>query len=418
MQHTKDGNIIGLDVTWQFPVAEWSPRERVEIDGLRAVLDEGNRALEWDGGVTDAGDPWIVAIDSFSGDMVVHLARIGRSYVALDGDLQPLASGHSLRAVLGSYLEQQRDVLSLAELARGQRIAPIVPLMPTTHEGIPFTDWTIDEPATNPADPGRLAEEFLHHSAYVPQGEALPATPAEQPAMRRDAPDRIDAAIGEVIDETPTLPAARPAQDSPAPTPSPARAEDNEATSVQMADAGQHPEAVAIRAVELSATTAESQPKSPEAQPDVEDAPLSAEPVPAEPLDPPTPAEPTNVIWVRFRPDEGDFSLSSTVEGTWPLGSFEIVEIAVAPDGSDGVPSAPSDALSPALDGLADQVLTFLTDQFDFDRSGDLEVVFVPFDPLVQAPWPPLQEVEIAGTLVVETEFGPLDLPDDAFLFA
>ncbi len=59
---------------------DWTDAEIAEIDRLRAVCE---RAREWDFECdhSDAGDPWCIIYDRDRNRIVLHIARIERSYV-------------------------------------------------------------------------------------------------------------------------------------------------------------------------------------------------------------------------------------------------------------------------------------------------------------------------------------------------
>ncbi|MEM6357431.1 MAG: hypothetical protein AAF844_17355, partial [Pseudomonadota bacterium] len=157
MSETRERNVIGIDVAWQVPVAQWTPREQTELVVLQKALSQLAPRIEWEGGATDAGDPWIVASDPRTDEVVLHIARIGRSYAAVDETLTTVASGHSLRSVIETCLQHWRPSLGSAEMSRPMRMAQ-GPLAAPNPEGAPATDFEEGAgPAmaeTTPAGPG------------------------------------------------------------------------------------------------------------------------------------------------------------------------------------------------------------------------------------------------------------------------
>jgi hypothetical protein len=84
---------------------DWTARERRRIGRLR-TLCAANQGWDLGYGCADAGDPWCIVHDR-EGDVVVHIARIGRRYVVAWAQGQQLARFASLKAavdlVLGLY---------------------------------------------------------------------------------------------------------------------------------------------------------------------------------------------------------------------------------------------------------------------------------------------------------------------------
>ncbi len=96
-------NVIGFEPAEPRPVGAWSEAERCQIDRLKRAIDETAR-VDWAEGASECGDPWIVALQPGSGELALHIARIGRDYVVLDGGLASLATGPSLRRVIEACL--------------------------------------------------------------------------------------------------------------------------------------------------------------------------------------------------------------------------------------------------------------------------------------------------------------------------
>lgn len=66
-----------------FPVAcvNWTNGEMLELDRLRAAYQSPQYEIECNS--TEDGDPWCVVSDSTLDRVIVHIARIGRTYVVI-----------------------------------------------------------------------------------------------------------------------------------------------------------------------------------------------------------------------------------------------------------------------------------------------------------------------------------------------
>lgn len=225
--------IIGFDPTEIRPLAGWSVRERAELDQMRIALGPVLPVLEWSEGVTDAGEPWLVAVDAATDELAVHLARIGRDYVVLDGRLTPVASGRSLKTVIDSCAEFCRGAaVGLGEVWRPARSGPAPHLQGQGPEGMPLAPGTADPEdraltgtAARPEE--RSGETGAGAAPNDPwrQADAASGARAADPAPAEATPDQLapPPAAGDIADRPAALdPTARPTAPTPAGPPAPA----------------------------------------------------------------------------------------------------------------------------------------------------------------------------------------------------
>ncbi len=88
---------------------QWSGWERDELSRLKAASAGVLENQIWEDGVTDNGDPWIVAVDEESLELSLHVARLSGAYVAVSGDLLPVASSANLKSVVNECLTYIRS---------------------------------------------------------------------------------------------------------------------------------------------------------------------------------------------------------------------------------------------------------------------------------------------------------------------
>lgn len=82
----------------------WSGWERDELSRLKAASASVLDNQIWEDGVTDNGDPWMVAVDEDSLELSLHVARLSGAYVAVSGDLLPVSSSANLKSVVNDCL--------------------------------------------------------------------------------------------------------------------------------------------------------------------------------------------------------------------------------------------------------------------------------------------------------------------------
>lgn len=88
---------------------QWSGWERDELSRLKEASASVLENQIWEDGVTDNGDPWIVAIDEDSLELSLHVARLSGAYIAVSGDLLPVANSTNLKSVVNDCLTYIRS---------------------------------------------------------------------------------------------------------------------------------------------------------------------------------------------------------------------------------------------------------------------------------------------------------------------
>lgn len=98
---------------------EWSAWEQDELLRLKAASAAVLENQVWEDGVTDKGDPWIIAIDEDSFELSLHVARLSGEYIAVSGDLLPVSSGANLKSVVNECLTHIRSTRQETHLGDG-----------------------------------------------------------------------------------------------------------------------------------------------------------------------------------------------------------------------------------------------------------------------------------------------------------
>ncbi|MEM8596104.1 MAG: hypothetical protein AAGF76_06515 [Pseudomonadota bacterium] len=402
MTKQKEGEVIGLDVAWLVPVAGWTARERSALEALQTSLDVPGRQLEWSSGTTDCGDPWIVAIDVETEETALHVARIGRTYVALDGSFSAVATGHGMRHVLEACVHAVRPASLQSDGDRSARQQGMK-LLPPTLDGAPLTD--LSEIADLPSAMPRVAAEPIPGEGVFEFREARNAAPREAAALdeAQSAWHRSEAGEPVTTPEDEGIRAREPAQATAEETP-------HQALNLHALQGRDDP------TPEPDPTEPVSLPTPPllevASRDDVEPAPDAASPLPPTPTSTPADYTPSDtVIHVRFgkRPDQGsDTDPSPFDQGI--SGATAITEDG-ASDGFLVVPGldAPGDQTlylelaGASAESFANVLKDAVADQFDFSISPAAEVIVIDidFDPLSHFP---------AGSDMVD--FSPLEALD------
>ncbi|MEO0993347.1 MAG: hypothetical protein AAFX62_06015 [Pseudomonadota bacterium] len=214
------GKIIGFEPTESLPRFGWSVRERAELEQMRLALGPVVPAFDWDEGTTDTGDPWMVAIDTNSDELALHLARIGREYVVLDGKLAPLANSRSLKVAIESCADYCRSGIIALEAVRPSRVLPPATTVQGQGQGLEGTPYTQDAPDQVSGDetrPSEMPADALVRDAAPAerqgavatgqdtswgsaQPDAMPADPARE-AEAEDAAQPTEASAGASVPE-------------------------------------------------------------------------------------------------------------------------------------------------------------------------------------------------------------------------
>lgn len=150
----------------------WSEQEKGELYLLASRLGGGLSPFETAMGTGDQGDPWFIVKSSDTGEVLVHIARIGgrcvvhhvsADLVKEDADLRTV-----LRQVFGTLLPEQRrsaDVswklvtpalmamILVADFLARSGTAEAAPLATTDTDAVPLPPAPTDDAAGRPADP-------------------------------------------------------------------------------------------------------------------------------------------------------------------------------------------------------------------------------------------------------------------------
>ncbi|MEM1160989.1 MAG: hypothetical protein AAGJ28_08655 [Pseudomonadota bacterium] len=104
----------------------WTGAERQHLISLRRCLAERYPELDWNEGITDRGEPWVVAVNAQTDELVVHITRVGVRYVVLNDRLQMIINAPTLHHAADAYLDRQ----SAAEAADRSHLRAV-----TVHPG-------------------------------------------------------------------------------------------------------------------------------------------------------------------------------------------------------------------------------------------------------------------------------------------
>lgn len=93
--------ITGRAKGWVEPSTDWSLLEMSTIVEVGRSLELRGVRVEFDCGVTDEGDPWLVFCDLDTSELLCHVARLGSTYVACT----PFGDSGTTGAALADVLE-------------------------------------------------------------------------------------------------------------------------------------------------------------------------------------------------------------------------------------------------------------------------------------------------------------------------
>ena len=82
----------------------WSAPERIQIERIRYLCEKCPQ-MEFDGGLTDEGDPWFIVYDCERKQIVIHIARIDRRYVIVRASRPKPLTVASLSAAVNAALD-------------------------------------------------------------------------------------------------------------------------------------------------------------------------------------------------------------------------------------------------------------------------------------------------------------------------
>lgn len=103
------------------PSSGWSSSELGEFYRIEAVLIKAGLRVDTDSGISDEGDPWFAFCRGNDGEVIVHIARIGRVYFLASPSFEGFASGSNLRTLVCD-LVNRHPLVQLPERNNGSNI--------------------------------------------------------------------------------------------------------------------------------------------------------------------------------------------------------------------------------------------------------------------------------------------------------
>lgn len=103
-----DGSFIisGLEeADTQRGLGDWTNQELADLYRVESLLIQANIRISTGRGMTDEGDPWFVFCKE-DGDVFVHLARIGETYLLDSPGLGEILEGHDFPELIGRFVRQ------------------------------------------------------------------------------------------------------------------------------------------------------------------------------------------------------------------------------------------------------------------------------------------------------------------------
>jgi hypothetical protein len=107
------------------PSTDWSLLEFSIIVEVGRSLELRGVRVEFDCGMTDEGDPWLVFCDADSSELLCHVARLGKLYVACLPFGDAGVTGTALTEVLDDFFNNVQG-----------EIAPCPVQLPASHKKI------------------------------------------------------------------------------------------------------------------------------------------------------------------------------------------------------------------------------------------------------------------------------------------
>lgn len=89
---------------------QWTNQEKAELFRLTDALSADNVEIETAAGISDQGDPWFVIYHAGTGDVLVHVARIGGKFVVHEMSHDLLVEGNDLRRLLNRAAGRGEDL--------------------------------------------------------------------------------------------------------------------------------------------------------------------------------------------------------------------------------------------------------------------------------------------------------------------
>lgn len=85
---------------------DWSQKELAEFYRVENALIQAGMLVEAERGITDEGDPWFVFCRADDGEVVIHFARIGGSYVISSNAFPESATGQDFSEMVKELISQ------------------------------------------------------------------------------------------------------------------------------------------------------------------------------------------------------------------------------------------------------------------------------------------------------------------------
>jgi len=85
---------------------DWSPRELAEFYRVESALIQAGLKIDTERGVSDEGDPWFAFCRRDDGEVIVHLARIGGTYILAGFSYEGVASGRDIGALIRELVDR------------------------------------------------------------------------------------------------------------------------------------------------------------------------------------------------------------------------------------------------------------------------------------------------------------------------
>jgi len=166
----------------------WQNQDYAEFYRVRDRLNDSGFTVETDSGVSDEGEPWFIFQRAGSDDILVHVARIDRELVVVNGMTGQIFRGAEFREVIDQMLEDAPLVLP-QRLQRNGKVVfhPSVVLTAFVAAAFLLADGAVGSRAeASPLNDGALDSDAAD-GAGQPGDDTAPAPPANGEAAARRA---------------------------------------------------------------------------------------------------------------------------------------------------------------------------------------------------------------------------------------
>lgn len=103
------------------PSLGWSSSELSEFYRVEGALLKAGLPIDTDSGISDEGDPWFAFCRGTDGEVIVHIARIGRIYYLVSPSYEGYASGSDLRSLV-CELVSRHPLVELSQRNNGSNV--------------------------------------------------------------------------------------------------------------------------------------------------------------------------------------------------------------------------------------------------------------------------------------------------------